>query len=396
MTPAPPEVAAPKLRPSVRVAPHRDGRVAVFDARRLSPSVLFLDPSWRPVLDAIDGRHSAAELAALTAGRHDADTIGHLLRALDESYLLAGATFEDYRRGPTRLPACAGSYPAGAGELAAEVRSLLATAPPGAPAPGRLCAALAPHMDYGRGGATYGAAFAPLVAQTDARLFLVLATSHYSHSRVTLTAKDYATPLGAVETDQAFVKCVSQHYGPDCLTDLDAHLPEHSIELEVPFLQVGLGSETRPVRLVPVLIGSMRGNIDSGLPPWEDAGWLKLVKALRRAVAEAGEPVCVLVSGDLAHVGPKFGDPRPVGDAQLESGRAADAELLARLEAADAAGYYSAVAAEGDARRICGLAPTWVGLEVARPRVGVAGGYQQYKHPRGEESVSFAAAHFYE
>ena len=42
------------------------------------------------------------------------------------------------------------------------------------------------------------------------------------------------------------------------------------------------------------------------------------------------------------------------------------------------------------------LPPTVLTLEAARPRSGKVLHYQQFVHPKGEESVSFAAAAFYE
>jgi AmmeMemoRadiSam system protein B len=120
-----------------------------------------------------------------------------------------------------------------------------------------------------------------------------------------------------------------------------------------------------------------------------------MIHALRAAEAEAGEDVVYLISGDLAHIGPKFQDPQPVHEAQLRHSRTQDERLIDRLQAADAAGYYSVIAGEQDERRICGLPPTYLTLEVARPRSGELLHYQQYVHPQGHESVSFASAAFY-
>jgi AmmeMemoRadiSam system protein B len=119
-----------------------------------------------------------------------------------------------------------------------------------------------------------------------------------------------------------------------------------------------------------------------------------MAEALRAAEREAGEPVCYVISGDLAHVGPKFNDPEPVTPAQLDHGRARDRALLAAAAQADADGFFREVAGEGDARRICGLPPAWVALTAAAPSSGRVLHYQQYVHPQGQESVSFAAAVF--
>ena len=93
-----------------------------------------------------------------------------------------------------------------------------------------------------------------------------------------------------------------------------------------------------------------------------------MIEALRNSEAETHEPICYIISGDLAHIGPKFGDPEPVAQPFLEQSRTQDFALLDRLEAADSQGYFDVIAAEDDRRRICGFPPTCITLEaLARP-----------------------------
>src|SRR5205807_7438522 len=122
----------------------------------------------------------------------------------------------------------------------------------------------------------------------------------------------------------------------------------------------------------------------------------RMVKALRRAEKDVKEPVCYVISGDLAHIGPKFGDRERVGEDLLVRSREQDHIILRRAEAADPAGYFRVIADEGDRRRICGLPPTYTVLETARPASGKLLHYGQYAHPRGYESVSFASVAFYQ
>ena len=92
---------------------------------------------------------------------------------------------------------------------------------PGLPEPrrtnGNLRAALIPHIDYPRGGVTYAWGFKEVVEQTDASLFVIIGTSHYSGHRFTLTRKDFETPLGIAPTDQGYIDRLVKHHGPDCL-----------------------------------------------------------------------------------------------------------------------------------------------------------------------------------
>jgi AmmeMemoRadiSam system protein B len=259
---------------------------------------------------------------------------------------------------------------------------------------GRLRAALLPHMDFPRGGATYAWGFKEVFEHTNARLFVVIGTSHYSRERFTLTRQHFRTPLGVVPTDTAFVDRLAELYGPGLFDDPFAHIWEHSIELEVVFLQY-LYENRRPIRIVPLVVGSFHDCVASGTEPAEMDDIRRMAAALRQVEAEVGEPVCTIISGDLAHIGPEFGDPVRVHEKQLAHCRAQDERLLTHAAAADAAGYFQVIQAENDDRRICGLPPTYVALEAVRPSAGKLLHYNQHVHPRGNECVSFASMAFY-
>jgi AmmeMemoRadiSam system protein B len=395
----------PRLRPYLQAAPAGDGTgtFALSDRRRLVPHVLTVPAPFVEIANAyFDGSRSVREVHADLAGRGvrlPAEGLVGFAAALDAALFLDGPAFAAYLAGPTRLPSCLGCYPPDPADIRNQLDALF-TAPggpglPGPPAPGRLRAVLAPHMDYARGGVTYGWAFKELADRTDARLFVVVATSHYSPHRFTLTRMNFETPLGVVETDQAYVTRIADAYGPGAFADPVAHLPEHSVELEVLMLQHVLAGR-RPFRIVPLVCGSFGDRVDARADPGAAADIARMVAALRAAEAAAGEPVCYVISGDLAHIGPKFDDPDPVSKPQLAASKAQDEKLLDRLGAADPAGYFGVIAAEGDARRVCGLPPTWVTLAAARPASGRVLHYGRYVHPHGHESVSFAAAAFYE
>jgi AmmeMemoRadiSam system protein B len=302
---------------------------------------------------------------------------------------------------PVRLPRCVGCYEGDPDLLRRQLPGLF-TAPggPGMPRPcradGNLRAVLVPHIDYARGGATYAWGFKEIVEKTDAALFVILGTSHYSQHRFTLTRKDFQTPLGIVPTDQGFIDRLIGHYGHGLFDDeWLAHLPEHSIELEVVFLQY-LYEGRRPIRIVPLVVGPFFDCVAGGVPPNTRPDIVRMAEALRRAEAETAEPVCYVISGDLAHIGPKFNDPLPLTPGRLKHSREQDYALLRQAEMGRHAGYFRIIAEEADARNICGLPPTFTFLEAVRPGQGRLLHYDQYVHPRGHESVSFASMAFYE
>ncbi|MGL6096618.1 MAG: AmmeMemoRadiSam system protein B [Fimbriiglobus sp.] len=393
----------PQLRHGLRADPSdTPDFVYLHDGRGLVPGGLTVSRATVSLLEQFDGTRTVRKLREMQAPDVPPDHFSALVSALDAALLLDSPAFHAYLTGPERRPSCLGCYPDDPADIRTQLGRLF-TDPggPGVPTTrptpsehGRLRAVLVPHMDYARGGVTYGWGFRELAEQTDARLFVIVATSHYSLHRFTLTRMNFRTPLGVVETDQAYVNRISAAYGPEAFADPYAHLPEHSVELEVLLLQYLF--ETRgPVRIVPLVVGSFGDRVDANASPAGAADIGRMVDALRSAEAAAGEPVCYVISGDLAHIGPKFGDPARVDDTALSQCRGQDEKLLGRLGAVDVAGYFDVIAAEADARRICGLPPTWVALSAARPKTGRVLRYDRYVHPRGHESVSFAAAAFY-
>src|SRR5205085_2116085 len=135
---------------------------------------------------------------------------------------------------------------------------------------GRLRAVLLPHIDYQRGGPTFAWGFKEVFEQTDAALFVIVGTSHYSPCRFTLTRKDFRTPFGITRTDQTYIDRLVAHYGDGLFDDEIAHVPEHSIELEVVFLQY-LYEGGRPFRIVPLVVGSFQDCVEASRPPAEAA-----------------------------------------------------------------------------------------------------------------------------
>ena len=230
-------------------------------------------------------------------------------------------------------------------------------------------------------------------AYIEASPFVIVATSHYSGHRFTLTRKHFQTPLGTVPTDQAFVDHLVAHYGGGLFDDeFGAHRLEHSIELEVVFLQYLY--EKRDIRIVPLLVGSFGDCVRSGQSPNSRADIRRMADALRAVERELDEPVCYVISGDLAHIGSFFGDKGAIRDDQLEYSRRQDRAILDAAVSAKPEAYFSLIAEENDERRICGLPPTWLTLAVTGVSSGKMLHYDQYVHPQRSQSVSFASMSF--
>jgi AmmeMemoRadiSam system protein B len=374
-----------------------------LDQLRLSHHPQRLSALELECVQLFDGRHTLSDVQSEALRRAGlllpVEMFAALVQRLEQALFLDGPRFRERLSSPVREPTCIGCYEGDAGRLRRQLERLF-TCPGGPGLPqkkkpdGRLRAALLPHIDYNRGGVGFAWGFKEVCERTDASLFVIIGTSHYSPCRYTLTRKNFKTPLGVVPTDQAYIDKLVSHYGDGLFEDELAHLPEHSIELEVVFLQY-LYDGKRPIRIVPLVVGSFQDCVATGAKPATRGDIGRMIAALRQAEKDTPEPICYIISGDLAHIGPKFGDRRPVAEPVLSNSRAQDQALLRHAEAVDCEGYFRIIAEEDDARRICGLPPTYTLLQAVQPSEGKVLHYDQYVHSEGFESVSFASVAFY-
>jgi AmmeMemoRadiSam system protein B len=253
---------------------------------------------------------------------------------------------------------------------------------------------IAPHIDLLRGGHCYAWAYHALAQACDSDLFIILGTVHLPTEHFfTATAKDFQTPLGILRSDRDFVNALASRCGERLFQDEFTHKIEHTIELQVLFLQHLLGPSS-PARIAPVLCSSfLEAAKDRGpgtVPEVQD-----FVAAMKEAIASCGQRVCLIASADLAHVGPQFGDPRPLSPGVLSIVESDDREMLKYAERVDAEGFFRAVARDNDPRRICGLPPIYVFLSAIGAADGKLLKYAQAADPAGHSCVTFAAMAFY-
>ncbi len=373
-------------------------------------AVLIPAATFQQVVRHFDGRSTVAQIRDL-AGRTpgpcptSAD-INALIGDLDRRLVLDGPAFAALKAAhalePTRPAALAGrSYPAEASRLKAELdRTFADPGGAGHPAEGNrevstpLRGTLSPHIDFGRGGPTYSWAYRELAERSDAEIFVILGVAHQPcRHRFALTRKDFATPLGLARTDRRFVDRLAEGEGSAWFDDELAHRSEHSIELQVVYLQHALAGR-RDFAIVPILVGSfhdlMRGEVD----PIRDPEVRRMVEALRAAESASGRKVAYIGGIDLCHVGPEFGDPEPVDDALLDRVREFDAEMLGRAAAVDPAGWFERAARVANRYRVCGLAATYTLLHAIGPSTGRVLRYGQAVDPARTCCVSFASVAF--
>lgn len=175
-------------------------------------------------------------------------------------------------------------YPADPHDLAATVRSALDAALPVPPDLGRVKAIVSPHAGYRYSGAVAGTAWAAtrhLGAGPAIDRVVLLGPSHrVPVDGIAVSRADtWTTPLGPLPMDGALREYLVRT-GLAHVND-DAHRQEHSLEVQLPFLQGAIG----PVTILPMVVGH-------GDP---------LVVATMLDEAWDGPGTLVAVSSDLSH-----------------------------------------------------------------------------------------------
>lgn len=182
-----------------------------------------------------------------------------------------------------RDPAVAGLfYPDDPEALEGQIRRLMADAVTTRESYGFPKALVAPHAGFPYSGPVAATAYAALGAGAERiRRVILMGPSHRVPFRgiATTAATAYRTPLGLVPVDRAACALIG---GLPGVVELDqAHRPEHSLEVHLPFLQVLL----HDFELVPLVVG--------------DADPDTVAAVLDRLWG--GEETLILISSDLSH-----------------------------------------------------------------------------------------------
>jgi len=232
-----------------------------------------------------------------------------------------------------RSPAVAGQfYP---GSEASLIKSLNALIPEIAPDELQdALAVISPHAGYVYSGSVAGETIGRVHVPENV---IILGPNHTGHGvAVALMAEGaWDMPLGEVPINKELAAQITQNCH-DVEIDEAAHRFEHSLEVQVPFLQY----MQKHLSIAPVVVSHVSYETCAAVG-----------KGLAAAIKQYGKPVLIVASTDMTH---------------YESRRAASAKdslALERIKALDPEGLYNTVL--GNRISMCGIMPTTVALTAA-------------------------------
>jgi AmmeMemoRadiSam system protein B len=182
-----------------------------------------------------------------------------------------------------RLPAVSGRfYPSDPAQLNQQIDSYLASGIHGSKI--RAPACMVPHAGYKYSGHVAGAVYSRL--EIPDRVILV-GPRHFPRgaSFAILSDRDWQTPLGLAPVDHSLAEKIKRAC-PLLREDSVAHETEHSLEVQLPFLQRLAPS----FKFVPIVIG-----------PAQYADLEAMGLALAKVIAAEPEPVLMIASSDMNH-----------------------------------------------------------------------------------------------
>lgn len=194
-------------------------------------------------------------------------------------------------------------------------------------------AVVLPHAGYVYSGATAGATLGRVrVPET----VLILGPNHHGLGQaLALGNEDWQMPMGTVPIDRPLAEAIL-HSSALIVADEEAHRLEHSLEVQLPFLQ-----QAQPrLRIVPLVVSQLS---------YDDCR--QVARELAVAIGSLRRSVLLVASTDMSHY-----------ESRQQASRK-DQLAIERLLAMDAQGLYATVLSQRIS--MCGIMPTTIALLTA-------------------------------
>jgi hypothetical protein len=237
-----------------------------------------------------------------------------------------------------REPAVAGMfYPASESGLRKELTSCFMKGPGRVePLVGkRVIGLVSPHAGYTYSGPTAAYGYIALAEGGIPKTAIIIGPNHTGlGDDVGMLDDDIRTPLGIARLDRELAKALNVR------ADRMSHVHEHSMEVQVPFLQyLDTNMEQVCISMMDQTLGAAKA----------------LSRKVCNAVRSAGKEVVLIASSDFTHCGPNYGLHVPRGTTAGESAKTRDMPVIERLLGMDAQGAFDARDERGSTA--CGLGP---------------------------------------
>lgn len=249
-----------------------------------------------------------------------------------------------------RPPSVAGQfYEGGAERLREQIRECFNSRFGPGSLPGKasdrvVLGAISPHAGFMFSGAGAAHVYREIAESVKPDLFIIAGPNHTGMGQTSVLLDDFITPLGTCKVDKEFGEQLIENTGIE--DDPRAHVYEHSLEVQLPFLQFIYDD----FKFLPIVVSS---------PLYlED-----LSKGLSRTIMESGKRVCFIVSSDFTHFGSNYGYVPFTEDAPVKV-KKQDMEAIELIKKGDDAAFMKFIQETG--ATICGFMPILLFLKTIK------------------------------
>ncbi len=368
--------------------------VALRDPYMLTKETMVVPPNIFGVIQRIDGNTLATDIAA--AAKAPPEKFVDLLQKLDSAGLLWGPTATKLEREAIERLNTEGTFPIRSSASLGETKDACVnqlkqwfdkTEDPEFKQ--NINGIIAPHLDYLRGWPNYCSAYYAWQNQEKPDRVVILGTNHFGEGDgVVLSTIGFTTPLGTCPVDNDVVDKLVEKFGEGVTKDLIDHAAEHSIELQLPWLQHCFGDIPIIAALVPCPLIEM---IDDAEEDNIRTSTSEFIPALRDILNEVGGNSLVVASADLSHVGKQFGEPRPVDDQRKLDVERHDREMMTKFISNDADDFITAMKWHNNATHWCSIGNMSAVIELVKPSEIELIDYRQACDNKGIALVSSCA-----
>lgn len=395
----------PELRRDVQLIPIKDnGRELLYFHDTLGYALpdFALHNAAGPLLALFNGRVRISDLLHQPGSELNEEELESFIDLLDQAFLLKTSSYEqrvheievDFERQSIREPSLSGfSYPADPGRLKKYLDQQFTQFNPDKASGSAIHALFAPHIDMRVGIREYVESFSRL-RELRPKKVLILATSHYAGYYGSFyegtpfigSSKSYKVPGRIFKTDTGILNQLNQNSEINGFTLCDrAHRVEHSIETHLIYLSAIWGHE---FEIIPILVGGLDELFY--LPSGDMGKKTDQFASELSSLFNSEEGLFTLISGDLSHVGKKFGD-AVSAKMMKENVTIRDRSFIDSATNGSPEKMLSLLSEDVDSTRICGFPPLYVYLKAARCKHGELINYRWWDETERESAVSYGS-----
>ncbi len=196
---------------------------------------------------------------------------------------------------------------------------------------------ISPHAGYRFCGRAMAQVYKNLA---QAETYILIGTSHRGYN-ISICSADWKTPLGVVESDKEFIERL------DLEESNQAHFNEHSIEVQLPFLQIVNKSK---FKIVPIVSSYL-----------DFEACRELGSRIASIAKDSNKKICIIASSDFTHYGPTYGYV-PFFENKKENMYKIDKEVIGLINSLDTKKFLDFI----EGKTICGAYAIALTMEVVK------------------------------